>query len=64
MMETDAINWADIIIKLLAASGVAAWLSAWLNSKDTNSALQFVKDLLNAIGGNIWKAKNADDDRS
>jgi hypothetical protein len=56
-------NWLQIIINVLAASGVAAWLSSWLKSKDTNTAIQFLKDLLNALGGNIFNGKNADDDR-
>lgn len=62
-MEAEAINWLDIIIKLAAASGIAAWASAWLNSKDTNTFLQFFKDFLNAVGGNVWNGKNRDDDR-
>jgi len=59
-IQIDYLGWA---IKLLAASGAAAWLSSWLNSKDTNTFLQFIKDVLNAVGGNIFKGKNSDDDR-
>ncbi len=59
----EGFNWQQIVIGMLAASGVAAWASTWLTSKDSNTAVQFIKDLLNLIGGNIWKGKNADDDR-
>lgn len=60
-MET--FNWTEMIVGIFATSGVAAWLSAWLTSKDNNTFIQLAKDLLNAFGGNIWNGKNADDDR-
>ena len=53
-------GWIWII---LSASGVAGVASAFLASKHKNVFLQFLADTLNVIGMNIFKAKNADDDR-
>ena len=47
----------------LAGSGVAGVMSAFLASKHKNMFVQFIADTLNVIGMNVFKAKNADDDR-
>ena len=58
-METEAINWFDIIIKIFATSGVAAWIAAFLtNKRGTNRALDGILDFVELIAGNIGKAKN------
>ncbi len=58
-METEAFNWIDLIIKLLATSGIAAWISAILtNKRGSNRALDAILDFVELIAGNIGKAKN------
>lgn len=48
-----------LIINILAVSGGAAWLAAFLtNKRGTNKALDFVLDVVELVGGNINKAKN------
>jgi len=47
----------------LSASGIAAWVSTFLKSKHSNTFIQLLADTLNVIGGNIFRGKNADDDR-
>ncbi len=61
-MESEAFNWIDLVIKLLAASGAAAWISSVLtNKRGTNKALDAILDFVELIAGNIGKSKNAPD---
>jgi len=46
---------------LLVTTGIAAWISSVLNSKSSNKFVQFILDVLNLLGGNVFKGKNADD---
>jgi len=49
----------DMAIKVLAVSGAAAWIAAFLtNKRGDNKALDFVMDIIELIGANINKAKN------
>jgi H+/gluconate symporter-like permease len=53
-------NIPDIILKVLAVSGAAAWIAAFLtNKRGENKALDFILDVIELIAGNINKAKNA-----
>jgi hypothetical protein len=59
MEPGTSVDIFDILIKVFAASGVAAWLAAFLtNKRGTNKALDFVLDIIELIAGNINKAKN------
>ena len=52
-------NIYPIIINILAVSGAAAWLAAFLtNKRGENRALDFILDVIELIAGNINKAKN------
>ena len=69
-METDPNFFSGLfdgipnaIWSLLAISGIAGWISAFLSSKHKNTFVQLIADTLNVIGANVFKAKNADDDR-
>jgi len=59
-METlSNIDVWGIALNLLAISGGAAWIAAFLtNKRGTNRALDFVLDMVELIAGNINKAKN------
>jgi hypothetical protein len=58
-MESQAFDWVDIIIKVLATSGAAAWIASMLtNKRGDNKVLNAVLDFVELIAGNIGKAKN------
>ena len=62
-MEPEAFNYFDLALKLLATSGAAAWVAAFLsNKRGGNKVLDFILDAIELIAGNINKAKNAPDD--
>ena len=77
-METEGFNVVNLITQwvnaeniwnLLGAMGIAAAISAFVNSKSTHpnpiirAIDQFARDTLNIVAANIMKGKNADDDR-
>ena len=52
-------NILDMVLKILAVSGAAAWIAAFLtNKRGENKALDFILDIIELIAGNINKAKN------
>ena len=58
-METQGIDIFGWAINLLAVSGAAAWIAAFLtNKRGDNRALDFILDVIELIAGNINKAKN------
>jgi hypothetical protein len=58
-MEPEAFNWIDLVVKLLAASGAAAWIAAFLtNKRGQNRVLDALLDFIELVAGNINKAKN------
>ena len=58
-MEPEAFNWIDLLVKLLAASGAAAWISSILtNKRGSNRALDAILDFVELVAGNIGKSKN------
>jgi len=49
----------DVIVNVLAVSGAAAWIAAFLtNKRGDNKALDFIMDIIELIAGNINRAKN------
>ncbi len=61
-METQGFDYLGLIIKLLATSGAAAWLAAFLtNKRGQNRVLDAILDFVELIAGNINKARNAPD---
>ena len=61
-MEAQGLDIVDIVIKLLAASGAAAWIASILtNKRGSNRALDGFLDFVELIAGNIGKAKNDKD---
>lgn len=54
----------ELLIKVLAVCGACAWASAFLPSQHSNQFVQMLLDAANLIGGNIHRAKNADDKRA
>jgi hypothetical protein len=61
-MEPESFNWMDIVLKVFAASGVAAMLASFLtNARGKNKFLDFVMDIIEAVGWNINKAENKPD---
>jgi hypothetical protein len=58
-MEPTGIDYFGIVLKVLATSGAAAWIAAFLsNKRGQNKVLDFIMDAIELIGGNINKAKN------
>ena len=52
-------NILDMVLKILAVSGAAAWIAVFLtNKRGENKALDFILDIIELIAGNINKAKN------
>ena len=52
-------NILDMVLKILAVSGAAAWIAAFLtNKRGENKALDFILDIIELVAGNINKAKN------
>ena len=61
-MLPEGLDVFQLILGVLATSGTAAWLAAFLsNKRGDNRALDFILDIVELIGGNINKAKNAPD---
>jgi hypothetical protein len=60
MDEAQAgVNVVQIVVNVLAASGAAAWIAAFLtNKRGDNRALDAILDFIELIAGNINKAKN------
>ena len=49
----------DIALKILAVSGGAAWIAAFItNKRGSNKVLDFIMDLIELVGANVNKAKN------
>jgi hypothetical protein len=58
-METEAINWFDLAVKVFATSGIAAMLASFLtNARGKNKFLDFAMDMLEAVAWNFNKAEN------
>ena len=56
-MSVDII--VDTVLKLLATSGAAAWVAAFLtNKRGDNKVLDAILDLVELLAANINKAKN------
>ena len=61
-MEPQGIDYFGWALKAFAASGIAAWIAAFLsNKRGGNKVLDFIMDLVELVAGNINKAKNAPD---
>ncbi len=61
-METQGFDIIGLLIKVFAASGVAAWVAAFLtNKRGQNRVLDAILDFVELLAGNINKAKNAPD---
>jgi len=61
-MEEQGFNFFDLALKIFAASGVAAWIAAFIsNKRGGNRVLDFIMDMIELVAGNINKAKNAPD---
>lgn len=61
-MEPQSFDLIGLLIKLFAASGVAAWVAAFLtNKRGQNRVLDALLDFVELLAGNINKAKNAPD---
>ncbi len=62
MEPNTGVDIYAILLNVFAASGVAAWIAAFLtNKRGQNKALDFVLDIIELIAGNINKAKNDPD---
>ena len=58
-MEEQGFDIIGLLIKLFAASGVAAWTAAFLtNKRGQNRILDAILDFVELLGANINKAKN------
>ena len=58
-MEEQGFDIFQIVINVFAASGVAAWIAAFLtNKRGSNKVLDFIMDLIELVAANINKAKN------
>ena len=58
-MDPQGLDIFGILIKVFAASGVAAMFASFLtNQRGKNSFLDFVLDMVEAIAWNINKAEN------
>ena len=58
-MEWITANWGDIFDIITRVVGIAAIVSALTPNTSDNKAVDFVLSILNALGANVGKAKNA-----
>jgi len=54
----QAIDYVQVLLVPLAAAGVAAWISPFVNDKSGGVVAQILKTGLNKLGGNVGKATN------
>lgn len=45
----------DIVLYVLSASGVCAWISAALNKEYSNKYSNFIVKLIKVVGGQVFK---------
>lgn len=51
-------NWADISVTILAVMGAAAAIAAWTPTPKDDSAVAFLRKIIDLIGQNYGGAKN------
>jgi hypothetical protein len=57
-MDWIIANWGKIAEIVVAVVGVAAIVAAMTPNASDNKAIDFILNIVNALGGNVGKAKN------
>ncbi len=57
-MDWIIANWAQVAEVLVGVVGIAAIIATMTPNSSDNKAIDFLLNIVNAIGGNVGKAKN------
>ena len=57
-MEWITANWSSVFDIIVRVVGVAAIVAALTPNTSDNKAVDFILNIVNALGGNVGKAKN------
>ena len=57
-MEWLTTNWGTIFEIIVKVIGIAAIVAAVTPNASDNKAVDFILNIINALGGNVGKAKN------
>lgn len=57
-MDWIIANWAQVAEVLVGVVGIAAIIATMTPNSSDNKAIDFLLNIVNAVGGNVGKAKN------